>query len=237
MTDSTATGTVGVVTGAGGALGRAVVAELASAAGSRVIAVARSDADLVELTKAHPDVVHGEVADLSVPDQVAVLWRRLDERGDTPSFLVNVAGGYRGGTLAESGEQDYRDMLAINLDTAWWSCREAARRMPSTGGGAIVNVAARTAVHGGSGSIAYAVAKAAVVKLTQVLADELKDSGVRVNAVLPAVIDTPDNAAALSAARMAKAVSPESIARVIAFLCGPDAAPITGAAIPVYGRY
>jgi NAD(P)-dependent dehydrogenase (short-subunit alcohol dehydrogenase family) len=229
-------GGLAVVTGAGGALGRAVVSEFAATA-VRVIAVARSVEDVASLVEAHPDAVAAEAADLTDPGEVAALWQRLDERGAIPSFLVNTAGAYRSGTLVESGVEDYRDMFAVNLDTAWWSCREAARRMSEVGGGAIVNVASRTALHGGAGSVAYAVAKAAVVKLSQVLADELKDAGVRVNAVLPAVIDTPANAAVMPAARMAKAVPAESIAKVIAFLCSPEAWPINGAVIPAYGRY
>jgi NAD(P)-dependent dehydrogenase (short-subunit alcohol dehydrogenase family) len=229
-------GGLAIVTGAGGALGHAVVTEFV-ATGVRVIAVARSVEDVASLVAVHPDAVAAEAADLTDPDEVAALWQRLDERGAVPNFLVNTAGAYRGGTLVESGVDDYRDMFAVNIDTAWWSCREAARRMSELGGGGIVNVASRTAVHGGAGSIAYAVAKAAVIKLSQVLADELKDAGVRVNAVLPAVIDTPANAAVMPAARMAKAVPAESIAKVIVFLCGPDASPISGAAIPAYGRY
>ncbi|MGH8834690.1 MAG: SDR family NAD(P)-dependent oxidoreductase [Actinomycetes bacterium] len=229
-------GGLAVVTGAGGALGRAVVAEFA-VTGVRVIAVARSPKDVAALVESYPDAVVAEAADLTDAGAVAALWQRLDERGAVPSFLVNTAGGYRGGTLVESGVEDYHDMFAVNLDTAWWSCREAARRMSEVGSGAIVNVASRTALHGGAESIAYAVAKAAVIKLSQVLADELKDAGVRVNAVLPAVIDTPANAAVMSPARMAKAVPAESIAKVIALLCSPDAWPISGAVIPAYGHY
>jgi NAD(P)-dependent dehydrogenase (short-subunit alcohol dehydrogenase family) len=180
--------------------------------------------------------VVGEAADLTSPEAVDELWQRLDSRSEPIDFLVNVAGGYGGGTLVDSSPGDYRHLLGLNLDTAWWSCRAAARRMRESGGGAIVNVAARSALEGGAGSIAYAVAKAAVVKLTQVLAGELKQTGVRVNAVLPSLIDTPANRAAFSADRMAKAVAPEAIARVIAFMCSQDAWPISGAAIPVYGR-
>jgi NAD(P)-dependent dehydrogenase (short-subunit alcohol dehydrogenase family) len=224
-----------VVTGAGGVLGRAVVAELVSQ-GHRVVAVGRAMEDVRPLEDAHPGAVVGEAADLTDPDAVDELWQRLDSRSEPIDFLVNVAGGFGSGTLVESSPGDYRHMLGLNLDTAWWSCRAAARRMRESGGGAIVNVAARSALEGGAGSIAYAVAKAAVVKLTQVLAGELKQTGVRVNAVLPSLIDTPANRSAFSAERMAKAVAPEAIARVITFLCGEDAWPISGAAIPVYGR-
>ena len=225
----------GVVTGAGGVLGRAVVVELVSQ-GHRVVAVGRAIEDVRPLEEAHPGTVVGEAADLTNPEAVDELWQRLDSRDERVDFLVNVAGGYGGGSLVESSPEDYRHLLGLNLDTAWWSCRAAARRMRESGGGAIVNVAARSALEGGAGSIAYAVAKAAVVKLTQVLAGELKQTGVRVNAVLPSLIDTPANRAAFSADRMAKAVAPEAIARVIAFMCSQDAWPISGAAIPVYGR-
>jgi NAD(P)-dependent dehydrogenase (short-subunit alcohol dehydrogenase family) len=228
-------GVNGVVTGAAGALGRAVVAELASQ-GHRVVAVARATEDVKAIEDAHPGAVVGEAADLTNPDAVDELWQRLDSRDEQIDFLVNAAGGFGGGSLVESNPGDYRHLLGLNLDTAWWSSRAAARRMRELGGGAIVNVAARSGLEGGAGSIAYAVAKGAVVKLTQVLAAELKQSGVRVNAVLPSLIDTPANRAAFSAERMAKAVPPEAIARVIAFLCSEDAWPISGAAIPVYGR-
>ena len=225
----------GVVTGAGGVLGGAVVVELVSQ-GHRVVAVGRTMEDVRPFEEAHPGAVVGEAADLTDPTAVDDLWQRLNGHDEPVGFLVNAAGGFGGGALVESTPDDYRHLLGINLDTAWWSCRAAARRMRESGGGAIVNVAARPALEGGAGSIAYAVSKAAVVKLTQVLAGELKQSGVRVNAVLPSLIDTPANRTAFSAERMAKAVAPEAIARVITFLCGEDAWPISGAAIPVYGR-
>ena len=90
-----------------------------------------------------------------------------------------------------------RFLADLNLGTAWWSCRAAARRLPA--GGAIVNVCSRTALSGGAGSAAYAVAKAGVVRLTEVLAAELAERRVRVNAILPSLIDTPANRASIGA--------------------------------------
>src|SRR5262245_64440804 len=98
-----------MVTGAGGALGRAVVSEFA-ANGFRVIAVARSVEDVAPLVDAHPDTVAAEAADLTDPDQVAALWRRLDERGAVPAFLVNTAGGYRGGTRSEEHTSELQSL-------------------------------------------------------------------------------------------------------------------------------
>ncbi|MGH2577376.1 MAG: SDR family oxidoreductase [Actinomycetota bacterium] len=229
-------GVRGVVCGAGGALGRAVVAEFVRR-GDHVVGVGRSVERLRAVAEAYPGAVEGEAADLTDPDQVESLWKRIDSAGAPPAFLVNVTGGFRAGAVLQTSAEDYRFMLGLNLDTAWWSCRAAARRMRDAGGGAIVNIAARSAIERGGGSAGYAVAKAGVVKLTQVLAQELEESGIRVNAVLPALIDTPANRAAFPPDKMERAVPPEAIARVIAFLCSEDAWPIAGAAIPVYGRY
>jgi NAD(P)-dependent dehydrogenase (short-subunit alcohol dehydrogenase family) len=233
--DAGGTKRLGVVTGAAGVLGRAVVAELAGR-GDRIVAVGRSADDVRDLAETHGASVEVEGADLANADEVEALWRRLDDRGEHVAFLANLVGGFRGGKLVDTSPEDYRHLLSLNLDTAWWSCREAARRMREAGGGAIVNVSARPGLEGGAGSAAYAIAKAGVLRLTQVLALELKDAGVRVNAVVPSLIDTPDNRKDLPAERMAKAVAPEAIARVVAFLCGDEAGPTTGAAVPVYGR-
>ena len=100
-----------------------------------------------------------------------------------------------------------------------------------------MNVSSRSALVAEPGAAAYAVAKAGVIKLTEVLAAELKATGVRVNAVVPAIIDTPANRQSLPEKLIQKAVAPAEIASVITYLCSDAAQAITGAEIPVYGRY
>jgi NAD(P)-dependent dehydrogenase (short-subunit alcohol dehydrogenase family) len=106
--------------------------------------------------------------------------------------------------------------------------------MAAAGGGSIVTVGSKTAVTGPA-PVAHATSKSAVVRASELLADELRPQGIRVNCVLPSVIDTPANRSWMPDDLAARAVPPAAIAKVIAFLIGPDAAPVSGARIPVYG--
>jgi NAD(P)-dependent dehydrogenase (short-subunit alcohol dehydrogenase family) len=198
-------GDVALVCGGAGALGRAIADEL-RARGDEVVVADREDVDLTD------------------PAAVEAFW---DNLASTPRWVVNAAGGFRPGTVAESEAADFRFLTALNLETAWWSCRAAARRLPT--GGCIVNVAARSGLSGGQGSAAYAVTKAAVIRLTQVLALELADRGVRVNAVVPALIDTPAN----RAHGITGGTPPADIAAAVAFLLSDAAGAVSGAIVPV----
>jgi NAD(P)-dependent dehydrogenase (short-subunit alcohol dehydrogenase family) len=221
-----------VIMGATGGLGTAIVDAFASR-GDRVIAVARSRAEVTQLASKYPGVVTGDTANLTSRLEVDDLWERIDRVG-RPRWVVNATGGYRAGKVADSTPDDFTFMMDLNLGTTWWSCRAAARRMQS---GAIVNVSSRSALVAESGAAAYAIAKAGVIKLSEVLAAELKVSGVRVNAVVPAIIDTPANRQALPEKVIQKAVAPAEIAAVIAYLCSDAAVAITGTTVPVYGKY
>ena len=219
---------VALVCGGGGALGSALVAAFL-ARGDRVVAADRHPGGHDD----DPPGLRRVAVDLTNPEEIEALWTRLEKVGERPRWVVNAVGGFRSGTVAESEPDDYRFVQDLNLGTAWWSCRSAARRLVE--GDAIVNISSRSALVGGSGAAGYAVAKAATVKLTEVLAAELAARKVRVNAVLPSVIDTPANRETLSAERITKAVPPQQIAAVVAFLCSDAAAAVTGAILPVYG--
>jgi NAD(P)-dependent dehydrogenase (short-subunit alcohol dehydrogenase family) len=216
---------VSLVCGGGGALGGAIVAAL-SGRGDRVVVVDRAGGD-------SDDEVRREVTDLTSADEVAALWDRLAADGWSPRWVVNAAGGFRGGRVGESDPETVRFVEDLNLGTAWWSCREASRRLEP--GSAVVNVGSRAGLEGGIGSAAYSVAKAGVIRLTELLAADLSERHVRVNAVLPSTIDTPANRESLSPEALRKAVAPEDIASVIAFLLSDAAAAVTGAIVPVYG--
>jgi NAD(P)-dependent dehydrogenase (short-subunit alcohol dehydrogenase family) len=218
---------VALVCGGGGALGSAIVAALLER-DDRVVTAERH-------VPAEPstDGVRREEVDLTSAAEVEALWERLESAGETPRWVVNAAGGFRAGNVALSEPDAVRFAGDLNLGTAWWSCREAARRLAE--GGAIVNVSSRAAVTGGAGAAAYAVAKAGVVRLTEVLAAELRERRVRVNAILPSIIDTPANRETMTPDQLRNAVAPADLASVVSFLLSDAAAAVTGAVVPVYG--
>jgi NAD(P)-dependent dehydrogenase (short-subunit alcohol dehydrogenase family) len=214
---------VALICGAGGALGTALVDAFA-ARGDEVVGVDRVGGP------AESRCVRWEAADLTSPDDVEALWERLPV---TPRWVVNAVGGFRAGGVGATEPDEYRFTFDLNLGTAWWSCRAAARRLES--GAAIVNISSRAALVGSANAAAYAVSKAAVLRLTEALAEELAPKRVRVNAVLPSLIDTPQNRATMSPERLEDAVPPAQIAALVAFLCSDAAAAVTGALVPAYG--
>ena len=151
--------------------------------------------------------------------------------------LVNVAGGFRWQTVEQGDVDGWDEMFATNLKSAVVSTKAALPQLLESPAGRIINVGSGAAARpAGAGMGAYAASKAGVHKLTESLAEELKDRGITVNAVLPGIIDTPRNRADMPKADFSRWVQPEAIAAVIAFLASEQAAAVTGALIPVYGR-
>jgi NAD(P)-dependent dehydrogenase (short-subunit alcohol dehydrogenase family) len=150
--------------------------------------------------------------------------------------MVNTVGGYAGGLkLWEMETKIFEQMLNLNLRSGYALSRAAVPAMLKQGRGTIVNVAAKAAFDHAAGASAYAASKAAAVAILDSLAADLKGTGVRVNTILPSIIDTEANRKAMPRADFAKWPKPEDIARVILFLCSDDAKVIHGASIPVYG--
>ncbi|MGH8297726.1 MAG: SDR family NAD(P)-dependent oxidoreductase [Steroidobacteraceae bacterium] len=151
--------------------------------------------------------------------------------------LVNIAGGFRWQTVEQGDVEGWDAMFAMNLKSAVVSTKAALPQLLASPAGRIINVGAGAAARAsGAGMGAYTASKAGVHKLTESLAEELKDRGINVNAVLPGTIDTPQNRADMPKADFSRWVQPEAIAAVIAFLASEQASAVTGALVPVYGR-
>ena len=218
-----------LVAGGTGALGAAVVAELL-AAGRPVWAtlVVEKERERIE---ERPGLTLVR-ADLFDPDEAAAAVAAVDDLG----AVVNLVGGFASGPLVhETNPDDFERLLRLNLRPGFLLARAAMPRLAEAGG-AYVGVSARTALRPFAGGVAYATAKAAVLAFVQALDAEWRSHGVRCNAILPSVIDTPANRAASPDADHSKWVAPEEIARVVRFLVSDDSAVTSGAAIPVYGR-
>jgi NAD(P)-dependent dehydrogenase (short-subunit alcohol dehydrogenase family) len=221
---------VAIVTGAGGALGRATAATLA-ASGLTVVAVDRTGEALREL----PDGIRREVADTTDPAVATPLVDRLAAEIGPPAIVVNTIGAFRVGDALSTTPETLQLMVDVNLGPALWMTQAVAPHMKQQGSGAIVHVAARPGIEPSAGMAAYSASKAALVHLTRILDVELRPHGIRVNAVAPQLIDTTVNRATFPEGVMAHAVAPEAIAGVIAFLVSDAAAPVSGAILPAYG--
>jgi NAD(P)-dependent dehydrogenase (short-subunit alcohol dehydrogenase family) len=222
-------GKVVVITGAFGALGSAV-AERARAMGAQAAQIdyASAPANLRE----DPLVVGG--VDLSKAEDARAAMARIRDKAGRIDALLNIAGGFTWRTFEESDDAVWERMYAINLKTAVNASRAALPHLIESGG-AIVNVGAAGALKAGAGFGPYAASKAGVFKLTESLAEELKGK-VRVNAVLPSVLDTEQNRRDMPKADPSKWVQPDDLAKVMLFLASDDARAITGALVPVLGQ-
>jgi NAD(P)-dependent dehydrogenase (short-subunit alcohol dehydrogenase family) len=149
--------------------------------------------------------------------------------------LINIAGSFRWQTIADGDSETWDLLYAINLKTAVNASRAALAHM-SKSGGRIINVGANAASKSGAGMGPYAASKAGVHRLTESLAEEVKDLGITVNAVLPSILDTPANRATMPEADFSKWVTPQALANVILFLASDEASAVTGALLPVTGK-
>ena len=223
-------GKVIVVTGALGALGQVFV-DQALARGARVAAVDHA------ATKVPATAKRLELGGVDLTDAVQAK-KAIDAAASHfggLDALVNIAGGFVFETIAEGDPKSWQRMYALNVLTTLNTSQSAIPHLTASGSGRIVNVGAMGALQAGAGMGPYAASKAAVHRLTEALAAELKGK-VTVNAVLPSTIDTPANRASMPKADFAKWVRPQELAEVILFLVSDAASAVTGALVPVNGR-
>lgn len=219
-----------VVTGGLGSLGRRVGTVL-TARGAKVALLDRAPAVAVDDVAA----VIGRV-DLADAAAAAKAFEQAARQLGGIDGLVNVAGGFAWEKI-EGGQLDTWDRLyAMNLRTAVLASQLALPHLLQQPQASIVNVGALAASKAAAGMGAYAASKAGVARLTEAMAEEFKDRGLRVNAVLPSILDTPANRADMPDADASRWVTPEALARVIAFLLSDDALAVSGACIAVNGR-
>jgi NAD(P)-dependent dehydrogenase (short-subunit alcohol dehydrogenase family) len=218
-----------LVAGGTGHLGTAVVRELL-AGGYAITATWVVESEAERLASEPVELVHADLFDLDAVDKAVAATEDLEA-------VVNLVGGYaEGPKVHETDPDEFDGLMRLNVKPCFLLARAAMPRLMERGGGAFVGVSARPALRPFPGAAAYIASKAAVLALIQALDAEYKHSGIRCNAILPSVIDTPPNRAAQPDADYSKWVQPEEIARVVRFLISDDSAPISGAAVPVYGR-
>lgn len=231
-------GKVALVAGGTGGLGRAVsLAFLAESA--KVVVTYRNQDEFATLQKAAgptASMLEGRLVDVTDETAVVQLIADVLSKHGRLDAMVNTVGGYAGGVkLWEIDTKVFDRMLSLNLRAGYALSRAVVPSMLKQKNGAIVNVAAKAALDHGAGAAAYAASKAAAWAMLDSLAADVKGTGVRVNSILPSIIDTEANRKAMPGAEYATWPKPEDIARVILFLCSDDAKVIHGAAIPVYG--
>ncbi|MDP9135789.1 MAG: SDR family NAD(P)-dependent oxidoreductase [Actinomycetota bacterium] len=237
MTDPARIEGVALVTGGTGGLGQAVVAELLDA-GAQVVTtwLLEREREGIEAALGDRDGLHLVEANLLQEGGPEAAVAAAAEVGPLTA-LVNLVGGFAAGKrLHEEPPEVMGKMLGLNLSTAVGASRAALPELIKSGGGAIVCVGTKTALQPFSGGAAYSISKAAVLALVTALDVEYREDGVRANAILPSVIDTPANRESMPDADFSAWVTPVEIARVIRFLCSAQSAPVSGARIPVYGR-
>ncbi|NCA70625.1 MAG: SDR family oxidoreductase [Sphingobacteriia bacterium] len=227
-----------IITGAAGNLGRACALVFARQ-GARLALVDRDQTAIDQVRRDLPtgsDTI-GVAVDLLDPTAVQRMVETVTTRLGSIQVLANIAGGFAmGPPLHETTDAQWEQMMGLNLGSVIHCCRAVVPAMLEAGGGRIINVSARAAQRGIGHMGPYCVSKAAVITLTESLADELKHQGITVNCILPGTIDTPQNRAAMPDQDHARWVPPEALAEVILFLASDAAHCVTGAAVPVYGQ-
>ena len=212
-----------IVTGANGNLGSAVVARL-TASGYRVARVERNVMHLAEEFDCE--------VDLSDRNSVTRAFSEAARRAGPLHAVVHTVGTFRGGrSVLETQDSDYLDLFQVNVMTTVHVLQAALHVMQPQREGSIAVVSSRDAHAGAAGHAAYAASKAAQVRIVESAAAEAASFGVRVNAVLPGTMDTPQNRAAQPDADFSRWLPLRDVAEVLTYLVSPAAAAVNGQAL------
>ncbi len=217
-----------IVTGGNGALG-SVVCRILAQEGCTVYATVRPS------TKPTlPAEVRPIMADVTKEEDVVSGFANVLRERKQIDILINTVGGFLPRTMLQDlPTSDWDHMMSLNLRSTFLCTREALRAMRGQSYGRIVNIAAMGGVHPTAGRAAYGISKAGVILLTDVVAQELKGTGITINAIAPYIIDTPANRASMPDENFSRWVTPESIADTIVFLCSETASSISGTVVKV----
>lgn len=220
-----------IITGGTGGLGTAVTTRFLDD-GWRVVVPWVAESELGRLEERDGlELVQADLLDEGSVAEVAAL------AGDSTRAVVNLVGGFHAGEpIHKTPLSDLEGQLRLNLFTGWLVTSAALPAMLAAGDGAIVCVASRAALDPFSGGAPYTIAKQAVLGFVDALDADYSAEGIRANAILPSVIDTPGNRASMPDADPSDWVTPDQLASTISFLCSPGAAATSGAHVPVYGK-
>ena len=224
-----------IVTGGTGGLGAAVVKRLLDDGWRLVVPwIVESELERVDRREGL-ELVQADLFEAGSVEKVVGL--AAADAGAPLRGIVNLVGGFAvGGRVHETPVEEFESMFRLNLRATYLVVSAGLPHLIGAGGGSIVCVGTRAALVPFAGAVGYVASKAAVIAFAQAVAVEYKDDGVRCNAILPSVIDTPANRASMPKADFDRWVKPAEIAGVIAYLLSGDSIPTSGAAIPVYGR-
>ena len=224
-----------LVTGACGNLGQAVAARFRQD-GATLVLLDLDRQRLEERYGPEHERQHFAPADLLDRAEVAAAIKDTADRYGRIDVLCNIAGGFRmGHAVHETPEQEWNFLFDLNARSVLHAVHAVVPHMIGAGSGKIVNVGANSALKGMANMGAYCASKDVVLRMTEAMAAELRECNIHVNCVLPSIIDTPENRAAMPDADASRWVSPAALANVIAFLASSEAQAIHGAAIPVVG--
>jgi NAD(P)-dependent dehydrogenase (short-subunit alcohol dehydrogenase family) len=227
-------GKVIIVTGAAGNVGSALAVHLA-AKGAIVAAVDTVKDRLDLVVAALPGAGHMALSNYDLMDFAAAeaLVAHVVARAGRLDGVGTTVGGFAMAKLADAGLDQWELMFNLNVKTTWNIYRSAVPAIKAAGGGALVGIGSAAGLRGSGEMAAYAATKSAVMRLTESLADELRPDGIRVNAVLPTTIDTPQNRAAMPDADSSRWVKPAQIAEVMGFLLSEASGAVSGQLLQV----